>query len=209
MRWCTLRMRHEHEGDNDLLRAGMNGIIETHSGLAVNVFEPGPEMIDIGDIAWALSQICRFNGHASRFYSVAEHSVRGSLHCSFENALWFLMHDAAEAYVGDVPTPLKNGAYREVEERVLRVIAEKYGLSWPMPVEVHEVDARMLATEARALMRSGGESWASLAEPYEKFQTVYGEQEAVTWEGQFLDLFHGNTGGRWRDGERLKGAGHV
>jgi hypothetical protein len=147
-------------------RGNMKGIIETHSGLRVNVLDPTPDMIDIDDIAWALAHLARFNGHASRFYSVAEHSVRGSGMCPKETKFWFLLHDAAEAYVGDVPSPLKSDAHRDIETRLLRVIADKFGLIWPMPQEVHDVDARMLATEARDLMPSGGVWWAGDAETF-------------------------------------------
>lgn len=179
----------------------MNGIIETRTGLAVNVLEPQPEMIDVNDIAWALSHICRFMGHSSRFYSVAEHCIRGSILCSPENVLWFLMHDAAEAYVGDIASPLKTEAHREVEKRVLRVIATKYGLSWPMPTEVHEIDTRMLATEARELMPGGiamlPPEWC--AKPYKKFVSVPGEETPVFWTTKFLDFFHCLTDHQWRD----------
>lgn len=177
----------------------MTGVIETHSGLMVDVFDPRPEVIEIGDIAYSLSNIARFNGHAKRFYSVAEHCVRGSCEISGSNALWFLMHDAAEAYVGDTVRPLKTKAHREVEERVLRVIAEKYGLRWPMPGEVKEVDDRMLATEARDLMASGGVGWPPVArttaEPYGSILLV--DRMPEEWELNYLQIFHALTGGRW------------
>ena len=169
----------------------MRGLITTHSGVSFQVFNPTPEMVNIEDIAWSLSHLCRFNGHSKRFYSVAEHCVRGSLYCSIENALWFLLHDAAEAYVGDIMKPLKTNVHRKVEDRVLRVIADKYGLIWPMPAEIHEVDQRVLVTEAQELMT--GTMFKELmtgTSPYEGFYEVYELKDPFTWEETFLHVFY-------------------
>src|ERR1039457_118422 len=84
-----------------------DGFIGTFSGLRFWPLDPNPEKILIDDIAHALAHQCRFGGHASRFYSVAEHSVHVSRLCPPEDALWGLLHDASEAYLVDLPRPLK------------------------------------------------------------------------------------------------------
>jgi len=84
--------------------------IRTFTGKYVNVFEPTLEMICIEDIAHALSMQCRFGGHLPYFYSVAQHSIN----CSFLVdtpclKLEVLMHDASEAYLLGIPSPIKKG----------------------------------------------------------------------------------------------------
>ena len=130
--------------------------------------DPRPEEIDIGDIAHALSLLVRFGGHVSRFYSVAEHSVRVSRECAPEDALWGLLHDASEAYLGDLIRPLKRqpamGAYVTAEERVMRMICDRFRLAPAQPLSVTRADEILLATEARDLMGNAAmERWCSLA----------------------------------------------
>lgn len=121
-------------------------------------------MIDIQDIAWSISRICRFNGHTSEFYTVAEHSVRISRLCDPEDAIWGLLHDAHEAYVGDVAAPLKQllPEYQIIEARAAAIIYEKYkrflGKSSICPEKVEEFDLYILGLEARDLM--GDPEWA-------------------------------------------------
>ena len=85
----------------------LDGFIGTFSGLRFWPLAPNLEKILVEDIAHALAHQCRFGGHASRFYSVAEHSVHVSQLCLPEHALWGLLHDASEAYLVDLPRPLK------------------------------------------------------------------------------------------------------
>jgi len=128
-----------------------------------------PEEIFIDDIAHALSNQCRFAGHSKKFYSVAEHSVRVSYECEQEFALWGLMHDASEAYLVDVPRPVKYqpemDAYRETEKRLMAVIAQKYGLSMPEPPNVKQADKVLLLTEQRDLMGRQTKPWKDKATP--------------------------------------------
>lgn len=127
---------------------------QTFSGVQFYPFDPRPEDIRIEDIAHHLSMICRFGGAIRTFYSVGQHSVLVSHAVPEEFALWGLLHDASEAYLGDMVRPLKVGmpAYRDVEHRVMSVIAERFGLSWPEPPEIKIADNNLLATERRDLL---------------------------------------------------------
>lgn len=146
--------------------------LQTHSGKQFFPFNPQPEAIDIWDIATALAKQCRYNGHCQGFYSVAQHSVLVSYVVPLELALWGLLHDAGEAYVGDMVYGVKRGLpeFKEVEEGVMRVIADKFGLSWPEPPEVKHADLVLLATEKRDLM--GNPQWASVKDCEPLPQTI-------------------------------------
>jgi 5'-deoxynucleotidase YfbR-like HD superfamily hydrolase len=117
-------------------------------------FDMRPEDVDIEEIAHALSMLCRFNGHCREFYSVAQHSVLIAQALPPDLALVGLLHDATEAYCGDMIRPLKRSmpAYREVEDRIWSVIAERFGLPQELPPDVKEADTRMLQTERRDLL---------------------------------------------------------
>lgn len=133
--------------------------IQVSTGGYVDLINPHPDDIHIEDIARALSNICRYTGHVNEFYSVAQHSV---LCCDNapEGQKWnALMHDAPEAFVGDVSRPLKHliPGYREIEKRMEFVIFNKYGI-----VEndlVKRLDREALATEQRDLMPKTGDIW--------------------------------------------------
>lgn len=104
--------------------------LHTRTGRKIDITKVKPEDIEIEDIAHALSQICRFNGHTSCFYSVAQHSVRVSMSVAPPFALEGLLHDAAEAYLGDMVRPLKDliPVYRRFEERFTKIIYERFGV---------------------------------------------------------------------------------
>ena len=133
--------------------------LQTVSGRWVNPFDPDPEQLDAGDIARALANQCRFGGHSRVFYSVAQHSVivselveeRGG---DIEDVFAALMHDATEAYLGDMPHPLKHrsplgAAFREAEQRLEAVIRERFAIKPDVP-EIKRADRALLATERRA-----------------------------------------------------------
>ena len=116
--------------------------------------DPRPEDIDPVDIAHALSLLCRYGGHVDRHLSVAEHCVLMSEVVPPEHALAALLHDATEAYVVDVPRPLKRylTGYREIEARVWWAICVRFGLDLELPASVHEADDRIVLTERDELM---------------------------------------------------------
>lgn len=135
--------------------------MQTHSGRAYWPLSPRVADVDIADIAHALSMICRFGGHVSRFYSVAEHSVHVS-HCvPSEFALQALLHDATEAYVGDVVRPLKQNlpGYEGIEDRNWAVIAERYGVPYTMHPTVKGADNAVLLAEKAELLSEPPEPW--------------------------------------------------
>lgn len=104
------------------------GRIRTYTGLFVDPFDMNEEDIDIEDIAHALSHIPRFAGHTKKFYSVAQHCVWVAEHCPQPYMLGGLLHDAAEAYLMDIPTPVKERipGYKEAEHRILVKVAIKF-----------------------------------------------------------------------------------
>lgn len=129
------------------------------SGVEFNLVKPDPASIHIEDIAHHLSQICRFTGGTREHYSVAQHSVLVAQLVPLDFQLAALLHDAAEAYVGDVSRPLKTligRVYAPIEERILQAIFEKFGVpalfAKKLPMVVKRADRTLLAWEQRDLM---------------------------------------------------------
>lgn len=146
----------------------MKPVIQTSDGHYLNLLEPRASAIGIESIAHALSHLCRFTGHTYSFYSVAQHSVLVSLLVPEDMAREGLLHDAQEAFIGDVATPLKRllPDYLAIEERFESVIAERFGLTWTPETRraVKQADMTMLATERRDLLGRAkeGMEWAAL-----------------------------------------------
>lgn len=138
--------------------------IMTSTGKHFSFTNPQPDTICIEDIASALSNICRFTGHVSEFYSVAQHSVRVSYLVPGEFALEGLLHDATEAYCSDINAPLKAllPDYRAIEERVDAAIRAKFRLPPAKSPEVKHADMVMLGTERRDLGFDDGTPWPCL-----------------------------------------------
>ena len=166
----------------------------TYSGYLVRPLELQPKDVRVVDIAHALSNQCRFGGHCREFYSVAQHSVLVS-YASEQHALWGLLHDAAEAYLVDVPRPLKCrlAGYEEHEARILQTIGLALGLRGDCPVEVLEADERVLAAEIRDLFEPA-EEWPELdVRPWPTVVTPWPAEEA---EKTFLARYRELTGTR-------------
>ncbi len=142
--------------------------MQTFTGRRFYPLDPRPEDINILDIAHALSMQCRYNGHVRKLYSVAEHCVLVSRLVAPEHALWALLHDATEAYVGDMIRPLKlhMPEFQAVENKVMLTIAQKFGIAGDMPNEVHEADSRILLDERAALMGPPAGEWGIEGEPF-------------------------------------------
>lgn len=145
----------------DVNNAQRGNWMQTYTGKQFFPLDPLPEDVDIIDIAHALSHICRFGGHCERFYSVAEHSVYVSMAVDPQYSFTALMHDAAEAYVMDVPRPLKAHLIDHgwIEDGVWRVIARKFELPEVIPDEVWVADNAVLLAEAQQILKEHPEPW--------------------------------------------------
>lgn len=140
--------------------------IKTASGLYFDVYQPWLSKVEIFDIATALSHICRFGGHCPRFYSVAEHCVHAArlaiMHAEPRNVrLAVLLHDAAEAYCGDMVKPLKQllPKYRKIEDAIQEHIRKSLGGSAD-PEVIKRYDHIMLKSEKLALFPDDREEWS-------------------------------------------------
>ena len=134
----------------------MDTKIQTYTGEFFDFSKPHPDMVNIWDIAHSLSNSCRFGGHTIHFYSVAEHSIILSNIVEDKDKLWALLHDATEAYIKDIPRPLKfylGDTMKELERNVLEAIKKKYGLTGDIPNKVNELDIYMLFWEAQSVMQ--------------------------------------------------------
>ena len=135
--------------------------IHTFSGIAFDLLNPQPEMILLEDIIHSLSLINRFNGAAKFPYSVAQHSLYVAGLLPDELKLHGLLHDAPEAYVGDMVSPLKKimSQYKEVEANISRVVANVFGLSYPAPAEVKKADLAVLSAEREQVLNPSYGPW--------------------------------------------------
>lgn len=200
----------------------------TYTGRRFFPLDPRVEDVDIRDIAHALALQTRWMGHCKTFYSIASHSLACARVAEKNNepavvVHWALMHDAAEAYVGDIVRPIKQylcrpacaenfndavdpqvGLYLEdpdekgyaridgfvqafgtgIEKRLLRLIAERFGLPWPVPETVKEIDNRMLVTEALHMTNYDGERYVDgethwIHEPNWKAIKLFGDAHVL------------------------------
>lgn len=145
----------------------VNNTIRTRSGRYFDLANPKPEQFTFADISGALSKLCRFGGHLIGMYSVAEHSV----HCAAiaqadglaeaaQRAV--LLHDAAEAFTGDIVKPLKImlSEFPAIERRIEACIAAKFGVDFDAWADVvREIDRAMLIAERRILFPADGVTW--------------------------------------------------
>lgn len=169
--------------------------IETRSGKRVSVQNPQPDQFDIKDIAYALSNTCRFNGHCAGFYSVAEHSVVVALRLPPELRLAGLLHDATEAYLGDIPSPIKQFLpdYANIEGRFDSAIKQAFSL-YNIGVDeyklIKQADHDALFTEAHFLIPSQGKDWAFFQGP-RQFKVEYEYQPVCLPPQEAFKLFMG------------------
>lgn len=164
--------------------------IQTYTGAQHFLMQPEDQEYHILDIAHSLSNLCRFGGHCGDFYSVAQHSVIVAEILPDKHKLCGLLHDAPEAFTGDIMSPLKllmedQGAWKVIERHTEIAIATKYDLPWPIPEIVKQADERALATEARDIM-DNVTRWGLVATPLsEKIKPM--SPEAA--ENVFLELY--------------------
>lgn len=170
--------------------------ILTYTGRRLDPLAPDPAQIDPLDIAHALANLCRFNGHTKRFYSVAQHSVLVARHVPCQFALEGLLHDATEAYIADVTRPVKPHLlnYQVIEHNLHRAIASRFGIPANLPNAVKTADVVLLATEKRDLMPDHGDPWPVLdgVEPLADTIEPWSPEEA---KYMFMEAFE-QYGGR-------------
>lgn len=155
---------HGHPGRVTGRQGDVGDWMQTYTGRAFWPLAPCAEDVDPADIAHALALLCRYGGHVNRFYSVAEHCVLMSQAVAPENALWALLHDATEAYMGDMVRPIKRAmpAYATAEDRLMAVICDRFGLGYDCPAEVKAADNRILRDERDALMAPAPLPWSAI-----------------------------------------------
>lgn len=167
--------------------------MQTFTGRAFWPCDPDPADIVIEDIAHALARQCRFAGHVTvPHYSVAEHSVRASWIVPMPLALAALLHDAAEAYVVDVPRPIKGvlgSVYRDLERGVAAAIGLRFGVELVnLHPEVKFADEVMLATEARDVMAEPPRPWHPMPEPVgQKIESWSAEEAEERFISRWLE----------------------
>jgi hypothetical protein len=150
-----------------LSKDGKGSWLQTGSGGRVSVLDPRPEEFRLDDIARATAKLCRFNGHCIDFYSVAQHCVLGAKfalkNISYFVAKEFLLHDATEAYVGDMIRPVKImiPEFGVVEDRFTVAIGKKFNTPTKMSPECHLIDNIMVTWEKRDLLPNS-EAWPRL-----------------------------------------------
>lgn len=143
-------------------------VFQTYTGRYIDALNPRCEDIVLEDIAHHLSLQCRFNGACSEFYSVAEHCFIASSIATDSLSAAALLHDAAEAYIGDMISPLKFllPKFKEIEDGLQNVIYERFNiqLTEQDKKELKKIDLTLLATERHVLMVQDGVEWESLAD---------------------------------------------
>jgi hypothetical protein len=129
--------------------AAKDNWISLLSGARMNYHKPEESDVTIEDIASALSNNCRFSGHLPRFYSIAQHLVNTSRIVEPEFAFTALMHDTAEAFTNDLPTPLKweFPVFKELETKIESAMSKRFGFQFPYPPEIKIADTHMLILE--------------------------------------------------------------
>lgn len=172
--------------------------IQTRNGTAFSLIKPLKEDVDFNEIAYALSHLCRFCGHTKKFYSVAQHSCIVASLLPKPLKLCGLLHDAHEAYIGDIATPVKaalgipKAAMQALESPILQAIHEAAGQSWPLHEGVagaiKYADLVALQTERRDLMTVSQKEWQSGYGilPTEKRIRAWTSQQS---ELRFMELF--------------------
>jgi len=173
-------------------KKGMEPWIETINGNKFWFDRGDTEGIDIRDIAHALSNLCRYTGHSKYFFSVAEHSINVALVLPKHKQLWGLLHDASEAYLADIASPVKQliPEYKKMEEKIMFRIAQKFKLpiGFHEDREVKEADWACLKEEAKILLPSGGEDWYFPTLNKKGLRPMLLSCDAARQE--FIDMYH-------------------
>lgn len=172
--------------------------IQTFSGRKFSLVDPQPEDVCLDDVIAALGSIVRFNGHCRGQYTVLQHSIHVAECLPVGTApalkLQALLHDAPEAYYGDITRPQKivyeqisGGKFAEWTKRIDQVVHSALGIAWPLAPAVKLADCRVLATEARDLMGPPPQPWESLPAPLPYKISVWSPQWVYS---RFVERYH-------------------
>lgn len=168
----------------------MNFIYALPTRRKIDIDSPLAIKFDITEIAYALARICRFNGYTPSHYSVAQHSIYVCNQLPPELQMAGLLHDAAEAYLGDVTRPVKSklGEYQFLEDVFGFAISKQFNTGFPMDTRVKEADDRMMCTEAIQFYGFHEvSSWGLTCPPYDMEILCYDQRKA---EMDFLEKYH-------------------
>jgi 5'-deoxynucleotidase YfbR-like HD superfamily hydrolase len=176
--------------------------LETVSGRKINVTNPDPSTIEITDIAWALSRMPRFSGHSIPYipYSVAQHCIQVMKELAPHGPkiqLYGLLHDAAEAYINDLPSPVKHipeihAVISKLEDSLMQTIYKAINIDPPTEEEeliVKIADKHQQAIEAYNFMYSRGKDWNLPEVTFKKLQEFEDPLVSVKAYDLFLDYF--------------------
>jgi hypothetical protein len=179
------------------------------SGKLFDFLDPHGSDFSIDDVAHGLANICRYTGQCRRFYSVAEHSILVSDTVS-EFAYEALLHDAAEAFIGDVTRPLKQllPEFKRIEANVEAAIVERFRMNPTYRKSVKEADLRVLAAEQAQVMAPGCADWAVAARVLPAPVTVR-HLDPPTAEREFLERYERLRPPRSRDSSLPGPAGRT
>lgn len=132
---------------------GATNWIETNSGKYFRYQENNPENIMIEDVAHSLSQLCRFSGQCNQFYSVAQHSCIVHDYAPSHLKIEGLLHDASEAFISDIPRPVKTiiPEIKELEQIIQMQVAQRFKFSWPFTSQIEILDSQLMLAEAKQL----------------------------------------------------------
>lgn len=172
------------------------------SGARMDYDNPEESDVTLDDLASALSNICRFSGHLPCFYSVAQHLVNTSRIVPVEFAFDALMHDTAEAFTNDLPTPLKWSLpiFKELEVKIESAMSRRFGFNYPYVPEVKLADTQMLLLEKKYVKLDDKEwpNYPDLAPEVERellskvdlkpWQPVRAKREFLERYGQLLKM---------------------
>ena len=172
--------------------------IETYTGVKFDLMKPRTEDVNLADIAHALSMICRYTGHCKQFHSVAQHSVLVARLLDREDtSIYGLLHDAHEAYIGDISTPLKNCiesnfSLSKLKESIQTVIYE--GLKVPPPGRevvdiVSKADSSIMEAESKLLLGHCSKDWGFTGNQLYQFKGNIPMWSPGVAEGTFTDEF--------------------
>lgn len=167
--------------DENTKQHNIKNTIAISSGHYFDYKHPAQSEFTINDIAKGLSNTCRFGGQCERFYSVAEHSVIMSKIIGQELAFAALMHDAPEAFIGDIPKPLKVMLpdYQKIEDEVEAAVLGRFGVQLPLHPRIKELDRKMLAAEQQQVMGSSDKwHWTHGEHPAEINVQFWSPEEA-------------------------------